>query len=113
VQGGFEFVKCASANGAGDEREDGLPGMLGGEHEGQQDAPGVLAPVPRILGVIADGKSERPEVVLSASRGGGIEPVEGGCGTQDVDGPRDRTPADGVGVGVGLEVVDDRARTNG
>jgi hypothetical protein len=102
----------ASTDCAG-EREDGLAGLFGGKHEGQQDARGVLAPVARIFGIVADGKGEGPEVVLGVCRGSGIEPVDGSGGAQDVDGTEGPAPAGGLGVGVGLEVVDDRATIPG
>jgi hypothetical protein len=44
--------RSATADGAGDEREDGLLRFLGGE----QEAPGVLAPVSLVLGIITDGR---------------------------------------------------------
>jgi hypothetical protein len=59
----------ATADSAGDEREDGLLRVLGGEHKGEQEAPGVLAPVPLVLGIKTNGKGERPEVVLGHRRG--------------------------------------------
>ena len=98
-----------AVDGTCNEREDGLLRLFRGEHKGEQEARGMLAPVPLILGIMTDGKSEWSEVVLGARRGGGIEPVDRGGSAEDVDGPEGRAPAGGPRVDVALEVVDDRA----
>ena len=71
--------------------------------------PTCRALIPLVLGIITDGKGERPQIVLGVRRDGGIEPVDGGGGAQGVDGLEGCAPAGGRRVSAALEVVDDRA----